>query len=217
MAVGVEAPFVYAFSALLAAGAVVLLFVPLLRHVWLFSASRTVFVAVVASLLALSAAAVLGVGAAASDPWYFVPIAAITVVLRLASPGLLYRGIRDRYEGARPWPQLRILLGTGYVLLAGSLAYNLLLTLAGREPSDVLGISEQLAMAFGASALVVRTALRVRPKDTFELWPVWIAGTCFAIAFVVVAPYAFPSFKAAYLVSGLAGWIIGVLVVRFVD
>jgi len=50
-----------------------------------------------------------------------------------------------------------------------------------------------------------------------ELWPIWMAATLFAIAFVVVAPYAFPTFEAVYLVSGLAGWILGAVMVSRMD
>jgi hypothetical protein len=50
-----------------------------------------------------------------------------------------------------------------------------------------------------------------------EWWPVWMAATLFAIAFVVVAPYAFPVFEAIYVVSGLAGWIVGALIAIRVD
>ena len=89
--------------------------------------------------------------------------------------------------------------------------------LVGQQPSDLAGLSEQLAMAIGASLLVIRTGFRFRPRLTMELWPIWIAATLFAIAFVVVAPYAFPAFEAVYLVSGLAGWILGVLIVSRVD
>jgi hypothetical protein len=89
--------------------------------------------------------------------------------------------------------------------------------LLGQEPSDLAGLSEQLAMALSASLLIVRTGFRFRPRLTMEWWPVWMAATLFAIAFVVVAPYAFPVFEAIYVVSGLAGWIVGALIAIRVD
>src|SRR5438309_12094523 len=58
MSAAAEAPFIYAFAALLAIGSIVLLFVPLFLHVQLFSASRFVYAAVVAALLASSLIAV---------------------------------------------------------------------------------------------------------------------------------------------------------------
>ncbi len=212
-----EAPFVYAFSALLACGAVVLLFLPLLRHIWLFSASRIVYVAVIASMLGLSAAAVFLVTFAISDPAYFLPIAAITVGLRLGSPSLLYRRVRERFDVRRAWSVIRILFGLACFAFAVVLLYDLSQILAGQEPPLFAMLSEQLAMAVSASALIVRGALRVRLHETKDLWPIWTAATLFAIAFVLVAPYAFPAFAAAYVVSGFVGWILGAFVVRFLD
>lgn len=217
MSAAAEAPFVYAFAALLVIAAIAILFVPLLRHTWVFSERRTVFAAVVASLFALSVVAVLVLTSSLADPAYLVPIAAVTVALRVVSPTLLYHRIRDRSEALRSWTAIRILVAAAYVVFAGVLAYDLLEILAGRELVGVATLSEQLAMSAGASILVVRMAFRVRPREAAEWWPVWLAATSFAVAFVIVAPYAFPAFEAAYLVSGLVGWIVGVLVIRFVD
>ena len=212
-----ETPFVYAFAALLAIGSVVLLFVPLLLHVRLFSASRLVFALVIGALLALSLIALLLVTTVVSTPADFLPIVAITAVLRISSPTLLYRGIRERFEVNPMWSGIRLLVALAFVAFAVLLTYNLSRVLVGQQPSDLAGLSEQLAMAIGASLLVIRTGFRFRPRLTMELWPIWIAATLFAIAFVVVAPYAFPAFEAVYLVSGLAGWILGVLIVSRVD
>jgi hypothetical protein len=217
MSAAAETPFVYAFAALLAIGSVVLLFVPLLLHVRLFSASRLVFALVIGALLALSLIALLLVTTVVSTPADFLPIVAITAVLRISSPTLLYRGIRERFEVNPMWSGIRLLVALAFVAFAALLAYNLSRILAGQQPSDLAGLSEQLAMAVGASLLVIRTGFRFRPRLTMELWPIWIAATLFAIAFVVVAPYAFPAFEAVYLVSGLAGWILGVLIVSRVD
>jgi len=217
MSAAAETPFVYAFAALLAIGSVVLLFVPLLLHVRLFSASRLVFALVIGALLALSLIALLLVTTVVSTPADFLPIVAITAVLRISSPTLLYRGIRERLEVNPMWSGIRLLVALAFVAFAALLAYNLSRVLVGQQPSDLAGLSEQLAMAVGASLLVIRTGFRFRPRLTMELWPIWIAATLFAIAFVVVAPYAFPAFEAVYLVSGLAGWIVGVLIVSRVD
>ena len=74
------------------------------------------------------------------------------------------------------------------------------------------GFIAALVMALGASALFARFALRVRPQERASLWPVWLAALLFAIAFLVVAPYAFPAFAIIYTASGLAGWLLGSLV-----
>jgi hypothetical protein len=213
MSAPAEAPFVYVFAALLAIGSVVLLFIPVLMHIRLFSSGRAVFVVVVGALVILSASVVLFVTYAISTPNEFIPVAMVTAILRVASPTLLYRGIRDRFEAHGAWRVIRITVGAAFVALAGLLAYNLVRLALGMQPSDVVGLSEQFVMAFGASMLIVRAGLRFRPRVTLALWPIWTAATLFAIAFVVVAPYAFPSFEAVYIVSGLAGWIVAALII----
>src|SRR5438132_1274415 len=72
MSAAAEAPFIYAFAALLAIGSIVLLFVPLFLHVQLFSASRFVFAAVIAALLASSLIAVWLVADVFSTPGDFI-------------------------------------------------------------------------------------------------------------------------------------------------
>lgn len=217
MAAAAEAPFIYAFAVFLAVGSVALLFVPLLRHLRSVAAGRSIVTLGLVGLIGLSAAAIFGVASATSDAAYFLPLATVAVVLRLASPTLLYRGIRDRFEARKTWPAIRILVAIGFMALAFLLAYNLVHVLAGQVPPWPAGLSEQLVMALGASFLIMRTAFRFRPRFTLELWPVWLSATAFAIAFIVIAPYAFPAFAVAYVASGLVGWIVAVIVVRFVD
>jgi hypothetical protein len=142
----------------------------------------------------------------------FAPIAAVTAGLRIGSPTLLYRNVRERFEAKRPWGVLRWILLVAFLGLAGFLLVRLIV---GPSPGTTVGalvLSEQLVMALGASALFARFALRVRPQERVSLWPVWLAALFFAIAFLVVAPYAFPTFAIVYTASGLAGWILGALV-----
>jgi len=200
---------------LLVAGAVLLAFVPILHHAWTFAASRRIFAALIAVIVALGVAAVLLVNSAVSDPVYFVPIAGVTVALRLSSPFLLYRRIEDRVEATRWWNVLRWFVAGGFVVLVGILIYHLLLLVAGSEPANVAIFSEKLIMAVGASILIVRAGLRIRPRETSEMWPIWSAAVLFALAFVVVLPYAIPAFEVVYVVSGIIGWSIGVVAVVF--
>ena len=217
MSAAAEAPFAYAFAALLALGSAVLLFVPLFRHLSDSAAGRRAFAASGAGLLGLGTAAIVAVGSASSNPMAFLPVAAGTVVLRMASPTLLYRGIRDRFESLVTWRGLRVGLAVVFLGFAGLVAYNLIHLLAGATPPWIAGLSEQCAMAFGTSFLIVRTAFRLRPRLTAELWPLWLSAIAIALAFVVVAPYAFPAFAIAYAASGLVGWILGVVVLRALD
>src|SRR5256885_16730744 len=96
MSAAVEAPFIYAFAALLAIGSIVLLLVPLFLHVQLFSASRFVFAVVIAALLASSLIAVWLVTDVFSTPADFIPVAGIYASLPGSSHTLLFSGIPAR-------------------------------------------------------------------------------------------------------------------------
>ena len=215
MATAAEIQLVYVFSALLVLGAVLLALLPALHHAWTFAASRRFVVVLIAVILILGIGAVLLVGSAISDPIYFLPIALVTVGLRLISPYLLYRRIEDRFDTNRTWRVVRWLVGFGFLGLAAILAYHLVLIASGTEASGVAILSEQLIMALGASFLIVRAGLQVRPREATELWPIWSAAVLFAIAFVVVLPYAVPAFETIYAASGLVGWSIAFVVVAF--
>jgi len=215
MATPAEIQLVYVFSALLVLGAVLLALLPALHHAWTFAASRRFVVVLIAVILILGIGAVLLVGSAISDPIYFLPIALVTVGLRLISPYLLYRRIEDRFEMNRTWRVMRWLVGFGFLGLAAILAYHLILIASGTEASGVAILSEQLITALGASFLIVRAGLQVRPHEATELWPIWSAAVLFAVAFVVVIPYAVPAFETVYAASGLVGWSIAFAVVAF--
>jgi len=215
IATGAEVQLVYVFAAMLVAGSVLLAFLPILHHAWTFAASRTLFAVLIVIILALGIGAVLLVNSAISDPVYFVPIAGITVALRLSSPFLLYRRIQDRLEVRRWWSLFRWSVAGGFVVLVAILAYHLVVLASGTEPANVAIFSEQLVMALGASILIVRAGLRMRPRETAEMWPIWSAGVLFAVAFVVVLPYAIPAFELVYVVSGIVGWSIGIVAVIY--
>jgi len=215
MATAAEIQLVYVFSALLVLGAVLLALLPALHHAWTFAASRRFVVVLIAVILLLGIGAVLLVGSAISDPIYFLPIALVTVGLRLISPYLLYRRVEDRFDTNRTWRVMRWLVGFGFLGLAAILAYHLILIASGTEASGLAILSEQLIMALGASFLIVRAGLQVRPHEATELWPIWSAAVLFAVAFVVVLPYAVPAFETVYAASGLVGWSIAFVLVAF--
>ena len=140
----------FVFAGLLAVSAVILVFFPLLRHAWVFAATRIGFLLLVGPIIVLSLAAIALVALAAANPLYLLPVVAVTVGLRVASPILLYRRVRDSLEQRRSWVLLRYLLITGFVGLAGILMYNVLTA----SPSGGPGVlSEQVLMALGAPPL----------------------------------------------------------------
>jgi hypothetical protein len=213
IATAAEIQLVYLFSALLVLGAVLLALLPALHRAWTFAASRRFIAILIAVALLVGIGAVLLVGSAISDPAYFLPIAAVTVGLRVASPYLLYRRVQNRLEATRTWSALRWLLAIGFLGLGAILSYHLILIASGSDVSGIAILSEQLIMAVGASFLIVRAGLQVRPHEATEMWPIWSAAVLFALAFVVVLPYAVPAFAVVYAASGLVGWTIAFLAV----
>lgn len=211
MALLPETQLVYLFAALLAVGSVVLLFVPLLRHAWLFAATPFGFALVVGPMLLLSFGAIALVALAISDPVFFAPVVAVTVVLRVASPTFAYRRLRDWFEEKRGWTELRLLTLVAFLGLAGYLVYELVMFAAAPTAPGAAALSESLVMALGASVAFVRLALRAHPEDRALPWPLWFAAILFSAAFVVVAPYAFPPFAILYAASGVAGWSMGAI------
>ncbi len=215
MATAAEIQLVYLFSALLILGAVLLAFLPALHRAWTFAVPRRFLGALLTVIALFGIGALVLVSSAISDPIYFLPIAAVTVGLRLASPYLLYRRIEDRFDATRPWTAIRWLIAFGFLGLAALLSYHLILIASGTAAAGVAILSEQLIMALGASFLIVRTGLRVRPREAAGMWPIWSAALLLALAFVVVLPYAIPSFEIAYAVSGLIGWSVALVAVVF--
>ncbi len=215
MATAAEIQLVYLFSALLILGAVLLAFLPALHRAWTFAVPLRFLGALILVIALLGIGAVVLVSSAISDPIYFLPIAAVTVGLRLASPYLLYRRIEDRFDATRTWSAIRGLIAFGFLGLAAILSYHLILIASGTAAEGVAVLSEQLIMALGASFLIVRTGLRVRPREAAGMWPIWSAALLVALAFVVVLPYAIPSFEIAYAVSGLIGWSVALVAVVF--
>ncbi len=204
-----ETDLAYLFAGLIAASAVLLLFLPLLRHISLFAMNRIASAAILAGIVLLAVGAIALVVLAVSNPAYFAPIAAVTAALRIGSPILLYRKVRDRFEAHRTWGVLRWILLIAFLGLAGFLLVHLIVGPSTGTSIGALALSERLIMALGASALFARFALRVRPQERVSLWPVWLAALLFAIAFIVVAPYAFPAFAIVYTASGVVGWLLG--------
>ena len=212
VALASDATFAYAFSALLAGGAAVSLLAPLLRRAWTYSSGWKVLVILAGILVAMSLGTAYAVTTLSSDSPAFLPIVTVTAGLRIASPALMQRDIRNRFEASRLWPAVHVLVAIGFAILAGLLAYSLIRILVGETLPGFAMFSEQIIMAGSATSLIVRMAIRVRPRFSIDLWPIWMAAVLIAVAFIVVAPYAFPSFAVVYVAAGLVGWIGGLII-----
>lgn len=212
MAPAAEVGFVYLFAGTLASAAVLLAFVPLLRYSTDFAFSRKGFALLGIVIAAVAIVAVALVYLAAADAAYFLPIIGGTVLLRIATPVALYARIRDRFDSRHGWSLLQKLVTGGFAALCALLAYSLLVQAFGGQPPGIALASEQLIAASGAAVLLVRFSVRVRPHETAELWPIWLAALLFGIAFVAVLPYAVPAYTTVYAASGLIGWSAGAVV-----
>jgi len=206
-----ETQLAFLFGGLLAAGSVVLLFVPLLRRAWTYATSPLGFALVVGPMLALGVGAIALVALAISNPLFLIPVVAVAATLRVGSPVFLYRMLRTWFEEKKGWAALRLLVLAGFVALVGYLVYDLVRFPAAPPAAGVAVLSAQFVMALGASAAIVSVAFRAKPKERRALWPLWLSAILFATAFIVVAPYAFPAFVTAYSVAGIAGGVLGVV------
>jgi hypothetical protein len=211
LAVPVETRLVVTFAALLGVGSVAALFVPVFRRAVDAATGRFGLLLIGSAMglaMILSAALVV---LATSDPVLVTPIVGTIVVLRVASPPLLYWRLREALDTRRGWVAVRPLVLLSFLLLA-ALLLGQLLGVPGGDVSVVVRVSDQLLMATGATILFVRFAFRARPREAREWWPAWIGAILFGVAFLLVAPYAFPGFAPAYIASGIAGWAVGAVV-----
>ena len=204
-----EPQLAYLFGGLLAAGSVVLLFVPIIRRAWTYAASPLGFALVVGPMLALGVGAIALVVLAISNPLFLIPVVAVAAGLRVGSPVFLYRLLRGWFEERRGWAALRLLVLAGFVGLVGYLVYDLVRFPGVPPTAGVVVLSAQFVMAVGASGAIVSLALRAKPKELRSMWPLWLSAILFATAFIVVAPYAFPAFVPVYAIAGIAGGVFG--------
>src|SRR5437879_9985601 len=149
-----ETDLAYVFAALLAMSSVLLLFLPLLRHVSLFAVNRIISILILLGMLILAVGAIVLVVLAVSNPIYSAPIAGIAGALRIGSPPLLYRKFRDRFEERRVWGGLRGLLLLAFLALAGFLVLPLVAGPPARPTNRPFLVCGPITTAVGCPALV---------------------------------------------------------------
>src|SRR2546428_6845663 len=116
-----ETDLAFVFAALRAMSSVLLLFLPLLRHVSLFAVNRIISILILLGMLLLAVGAIVLVVLAVSNPIYSAPIAGIAGALRIGSPPLLSRKVRDRFEERRGGAAPALILPPAFPVLAGLL------------------------------------------------------------------------------------------------
>src|SRR3989454_2475335 len=142
-----ETDLAYLFAALLAVSSVLLLFLPLLRHVSLFAVNPIVSILILLGMLLLAVGAIVLIVLAVSNPIYSSPIAGIAGALRIGSPPLLYRKVRDRFEERRGGAGPRWVLLPAFLRLARFLVVHPVLRPPASTTIGPVLLSEQLLTA----------------------------------------------------------------------
>src|SRR2546422_2259515 len=145
-----ETDLAYLFAALLAVSSVLLLFLPLLRHVSLFAVNRIVSILILLGMLLLAVGAIVLVVLAVSNPIYSAPIAGIAGALRIGSPPLLYRKVRDRFEERRGGGAPRWILLPAFLRPPGVLLVHPVLRPPARTTIRAVVLSQQLLLGIRA-------------------------------------------------------------------
>ncbi len=153
---------------------------------------------------------------ALSEPLFFLPFALLVTALRVASPTFLYRSLEFRFEERKWWVFLRVTLAIAFLGYAGYIVYTLLLLFVLQPilgpPSAEALFTEQLLMALGGAFVIIRVLTRILPEALRDKPTVWIAAILISVSFAFLAPFAIEGYDIYYRLSGLAGWLIGFVV-----
>jgi predicted MFS family arabinose efflux permease len=152
---------------------------------------------------------------ALSEPLFFLPFAVLVAALRVVSPTFLYRSVEFRYEERKWWAILRVLLAILFLGFAGYITYTLILDLLqsviGPQSAEALFV-EQILMAVGGAFVIVRVFSRVLPESLRDKPTAWIAAILISVSFAFLAPFAIDGYENYYRLSGVAGWLLGFVI-----
>ncbi len=152
---------------------------------------------------------------ALSEPLFFLPFALLVTALRVASPTFLYRSLEFRFEERKWWTILRVVLAVLFLGLAAYIVYTLVLDflqpLIGPQPSEAIFV-ERLLMALGGAFVIIRILTRILPESLRDKPTVWMAAILISVSFAFLAPFAIEGYEIVYRLSGLAGWVLGFIV-----
>ncbi|MEE9267971.1 MAG: hypothetical protein V3U70_01030 [Thermoplasmata archaeon] len=152
---------------------------------------------------------------ALSEPLFFLPFALLVTALRVASPTFLYRSLEFRFEERKWWTILRVVLAVLFLGLAAYIVYTLVLDFLqpfiGPQPSEAIFV-ERLLMALGGAFVIIRILTRILPESLRDRPTVWMAAILISVSFAFLAPFAIEGYEIVYRLSGLAGWVLGFIV-----
>lgn len=149
------------------------------------------------------------------ERWVFAPLAAVTVLLRLASPLQTYRGLRQDATPQASWPQrlLPHLFGVAALVVVAFLLVKDLGLFPSGDVEAAVTLSEQAAAALVVAFAFSRGYARlIRRRDAVtEHWRRWLAAFLVAIAFILLLPVFVPTFDVWFKVAGYGGWGLAVV------
>lgn len=152
---------------------------------------------------------------ALDNPLFFLPFAVLVAALRAASPTFLYRSLEFRWEERKWWAILRVLLAILFLGFAGYITYTLILDVlrpfVGPQSAEALFV-ERVLMAVGGAFVIVRIFSRILPESLRDKPTAWIAAILIAVSFAFLAPFAIAGYENYYRLSGIAGWVLGFVV-----
>ncbi len=171
--------------------------------------------ALLALVIGVMAGSLYLVFLALSQPLFFLPFAVLVTALRAVSPTFLYRSAEFRFEERKWWAALRMLLAILFLGFASYIVYTLVLDLLqpfiGPQPPEALFV-EQLLMALGGAFVIIRILARILPESLRDRPTVWMAAILISVSFAFLAPFAIEGYEIYYRLSGVAGWLIGFVV-----
>jgi hypothetical protein len=67
-------------------------------------------------------------------------------------------------------------------------------------------------MALGGAFVIIRILTRILPESLRDKPTVWMAAILISVSFAFLAPFAIEGYDIYYRLSGLAGWVLGFIV-----
>lgn len=200
-----EREFVLIFAALLMGGSLLILTLPLLRHM-MGDRGWSVLGLFGLPALGFALAGVTIAGTLNGDPLLLAPIVAAVAALRCLSPTLTFLKVQEKFEPKQLWYWVKAVLVVAFLAMPAYLVYRLLVP---PDPTDALILGERTAMALGTAMVLIRFYMLLLPKLEEGRLYLLASAILFSVALGVVAPYAFPGYGFYYALSGIAGWLLG--------
>ncbi|MFQ6013581.1 MAG: hypothetical protein ACE5LS_08065 [Thermoplasmata archaeon] len=202
------------FAGTLLAGTFIVLLSPLIYKL-VEEQTKFRLYALLALVIGVMAGSLYLVFLALSEPLFFLPFALLVTALRGVSPMFLYRSLEFRFEERKWWMILRVVLAVMFLGFAAYIVYTLVLDVLrpfiGPQPAEAIFV-ERLLMAIGGAFVIIRVLARILPESLRDKPTVWMAAILISVSFAFLAPFAIEGYEIYYRLSGLAGWIIGFLV-----